>query len=76
MRKPVIRVSDQFRYKPGYASKLARGLKVRIYKVEGLNAAKTTALISCAVTAHLCFVHKQKAEFLMARLTIQNEGGN
>ena len=49
MRKPVIGISDQFRYKSGYATKMARGLKVWIYKVEGLYAAKTKTLISCVV---------------------------
>ena len=79
MRIPVIRISDQFRYKPGYATKMARGLKVRIYKVEGFYAAKKGAdqLRSYhAADLHICFVHMQKAEFLMARLILQNEGKN
>ena len=79
MRKPVIRISDQFRYKPGYATKMARGLKVRIYKVEGVYACSENKGADQlrgyhAADLHLCFVHMQKAEFLMTWLIIQNEG--
>ena len=70
MRNPVIRISDQFRYKPGYATKMAGGLKVWIYKVQELYAAKTKALISCAVTTQLictfvlCIYKKQNFSWL------------
>ena len=70
MRNPVIRISDQFRYKSGYATKMAGGLKVRIYKVQELYAAKTKALISCAVTTQLictfvlCIYKKQNFSWL------------
>ena len=36
MRTPVFGVSDQVRHKPGSTTKMARGLKFRIQKVEGL----------------------------------------
>ena len=58
MRKPVFRVSDQVRHKPGCTA-TEDALRLEILDLKGrsrdctINVAKTKALISFAVTAKL-----------------------
>ena len=76
MRKPVFGVSDQVPHKPGCTGTedIARGMKLRIKKVEGLyylcreNKGADQFRGDIEADLRLCFRICKKAGFLMTRL--------
>ena len=76
VRKPVFGVFDQVRHKPGCALNMARGLKFRIQKVDGLyypcseNKGADQLRGYREAELRLCFRICKKTGFLMTRLKL------
>ena len=71
MRKPVLGVSDQVRYKPGCtAIEIAKGLKFRIKKEEGFYYLFSENKGYRTADLRLCFRICKKSGFLMRQLII------